>query len=167
MSISVLWIFNDLDGSGLLKQNSVWICVLRVMRKPTHVLLASFFFFFFFAVLLHCMFLLTFLPACQHMHLYTSAHPVRTDRIRHQHVHVCCADSARMAGKHQQPDLPSWYWTHRSCIQEAWLWTAICREGGTFAFSAISLKLAFSKIFYCTFKCLSKYDTRVIKYLKN
>ncbi len=26
-----------------------------------------------------------------------------------------------------------------------------CREGGTFAFSAIRLKLAFSKISYCTF----------------
>ncbi len=27
-----------------------------------------------------------------------------------------------------------------------------CREGGTFAFSAIRLKLAFSQISYCTFK---------------
>ncbi len=27
--------------------------------------------------------------------------------------------------------------------------------------------IAFSKIFYCTFKCLSKYDTRVIEFLKN
>ncbi len=27
----------------------------------------------------------------------------------------------------------------------------VCREGGMFAFSAIRLKLAFSKISYCTF----------------
>ncbi len=27
-----------------------------------------------------------------------------------------------------------------------------CREGGTFTFSAIRLKLAFSKISYCSFK---------------
>ncbi len=40
----------------------------------------------------------------------------------------------------------------RICVQEAWLWMAICREGGTFAFSAIRLKLAFSEISYCTFK---------------
>ncbi len=26
-----------------------------------------------------------------------------------KHVHARCADRARMAGKHQQPDLPSWY----------------------------------------------------------
>ncbi len=31
------------------------------------------------------------------------------DRIRHQRDHTCCADRARMADKHQQPDLPSWY----------------------------------------------------------
>ncbi len=91
------------------------------------------------------------------------------------------ADKARMAGKHQQPDLPSWYcctftnctvkfshWWMTWCIvvrlslviwsvcafmrSGAWLWTAICREGGAFAFSAIRLKLAFSKIPYCTFK---------------
>ncbi len=35
------------------------------------------------------------------------------------------------------------------CVQGAWLWTR--REGGTFAFSAIRLKLAFSEISYCTF----------------
>jgi len=34
----------------------------------------------------------------------------------------------------------------------AWLWTANCRTGGTFTFSAIKLKLAFSKMSYCTFK---------------
>ncbi len=52
---------------------------------------------------------LTFLPACQHVYLHTSAHPVHADRTRHQCVHVHYADRARMAGKHQQPDLPSWY----------------------------------------------------------
>ncbi len=31
------------------------------------------------------------------------------DRIHHERVHARCADRARMAGKHQQPDLPSWY----------------------------------------------------------
>ncbi len=36
-------------------------------------------------------------------------------------------------------------------VQEAWVWTVICREGGAFAFSAIRLKLAFSKMSYCTF----------------
>ncbi len=30
----------------------------------------------------------TFLPACQHMYLHTSAHPVRADRKRHQRIHV-------------------------------------------------------------------------------
>ncbi len=43
-------------------------------------------------------------------------------------------------------------WCSCSCVQGAWLWMVICREGGTFAFSAIRLKLAFSKISYCTFK---------------
>ncbi len=28
----------------------------------------------------------------------------RTDRIRHQRVHARCAERARMAGKHHQPD---------------------------------------------------------------
>ncbi len=31
------------------------------------------------------------------------------DRIHHQRVHVRYADRARMASKHQQPDLLSWY----------------------------------------------------------
>ncbi len=30
---------------------------------------------------------------------------------RHQRVHVRYADRARMAGKHQQLDLPSWYYS--------------------------------------------------------
>ncbi len=30
----------------------------------------------------------------------------------------------------------------RSCVQGVWLWTATFREGGTFALSAIRLKLA-------------------------
>ncbi len=50
---------------------------------------------------------LSYLPV--NMYLPTSAHPVRADRIcHHQRVHVCYADGARMAGKHQ-PDRPSWY----------------------------------------------------------
>ncbi len=48
----------------------------------------------------------------------------------------------------------------RLCLQEAWLWTAICMEGGTFAFSAIRIKLAFSQMSYCTFK-----HTKAIKKL--
>ncbi len=51
---------------------------------------------------------LSFLPACQHMYLHTSAYPVRADTIDHQRVHALCADRARRAGKHQQPNLPSW-----------------------------------------------------------
>ncbi len=39
----------------------------------------------------------------------------------------------------------------RMCVQGAWLWTVTCREGGTFTFNAIRLKLAFSKMSYCTF----------------
>ncbi len=122
-------------------------------------------------------FWLAFLPACQHMYLHTSAHPVRVDRICHQRVHVRCADRARMAYLIFLPDVVvflltvlqsfltgEWHMMYcsnvvsgilvceRICIQEAWLWTAICREGGTFPFSAIRLKLAFSEISYCTFK---------------
>ncbi len=39
-----------------------------------------------------------------------------------------------------------------------------CREGGTFAFSAISLKLAFSKIYYCTFNIQLLFKAK--KYIK-
>ncbi len=85
--------------------------------------------------------------------------------------------SSDMSGKHQQPDLPSWYWCaftncarkfsrvkdircivvmlslicERIRTQGVWIWTVICSEEGTFTFSAIRLKLAFSKISYCTF----------------
>ncbi len=41
---------------------------------------------------------LSYLPV--NMYLYTSAHPVWAERIRHQHIHVRCADRARMAGKY-------------------------------------------------------------------
>ncbi len=37
-------------------------------------------------------FLLTFLPAYQHMNLHISAHPFRADKICHQRIHVCYAD---------------------------------------------------------------------------
>ncbi len=45
------------------------------------------------------------------------------------------------------------------CVQEWWLWTAICREGGTFVFSAIRLKLKvkFSEI-YCTFNFMKLWE---------
>ncbi len=88
--------------------------------------------------------------------------------------------SSDMSGKHQQPVLPSWYWcAFTNCarkfsrVKDIWCivvmlslivwsvsihafrgrgferWFAV--RGGTFTFSAIRLKLAFSKISYCTF----------------
>ncbi len=56
------------------------------------------------------------------------------------------------------PPPRGWAWPKCACLymrSGAWLWIAICREGRTFAFSAIRLKLAFSKMSYCTFKVLS------------
>ncbi len=107
------------------------------------------------------------------MYLHTSAHPVRADRICHQRVHARCADRARMAGIHQQPDLPSLYCsTFTNCAIKFIGGVAVdsvCREGGTLAFSAIRLKLAFSEISYCTFKM--NYDSfcvsRTLKNIKN
>ncbi len=40
------------------------------------------------------------------VYLHTSAHLVHAHRVRHQRGHIRYADRARMAGKHQQPDLP-------------------------------------------------------------
>ncbi len=55
-------------------------------------------------------------------------------------------------------------WCSCSCVQGAWLWMVICREGGTFAFSAIRLKLAFSKISYCTFKLFIFFKYSLLKF---
>lgn len=37
------------------------------------------------------------------------------------------------------------------CVQDAWLWMTIYREGGIYAYNAIRLKVAFYKMSYCTF----------------
>ncbi len=117
-------------------------------------------------------FWLDFLPVCQHMFLHTSAHPVRADRICHQHAHVRYTDRAWMAGKHLEtiflPGIVVLLLTVYkvfSPVKDTWctvvmlslvFWSVSVyarsggvalngdlQEGGTFTFSAIRLKLAF------------------------
>jgi len=72
--------------------------------------------------------------------LHTTEQTVHTDIIHHQHInyaYVRCADRVRLAGKHQQSNfsLNQQLLCTRSCaLEEAWLWTAICREGGIVCF---------------------------------
>ncbi len=54
---------------------------------------------------------LSYLPINMCIYILLYSHPVRADRIRHQRVCVRYASRARMAGKHQQSDLPFWYCT--------------------------------------------------------
>ncbi len=44
-------------------------------------------------------------------------------QTRYQRVHARCADRARMAGKHQQPNLPSWHCiTFTNCMTHVAQW---------------------------------------------
>ncbi len=52
-------------------------------------------------------------PTCLSTYVlaYLSTHPVSRRHDTSSSARSCCADRARMAGKHQQPDLPSWYFS--------------------------------------------------------